>query len=82
MLNFFLTSFLLSCQSKPSPHDCDVSVVRHHALAATLSLQTEQAIQLTVDIRQAEEEWSITEDEPSEVHTISLLGLLPYEVVG
>ena len=67
---FYLTSFLLSCQSKPSPHDRDVSVVRHR-IGATLSLQTEQAMQLTVDIRQAEEEWSITEDEPSEVHTIS-----------
>ena len=82
MLILSLTSLYLACQFKPIPSGCDVSVARHHALAATLSLQTDEAIQLTVDIRQGSEEWSITEPTAAEVHTIPLLGLLPYEVVG
>ena len=74
--------WILACQDKEQTMDCELSVARHHAMAATVSLQTEQPMQLRVDIRQGDEEWSITEPESVEVHNIPLLGLLPYEAVG
>ena len=82
MIMFPLGWWMLACQDHSKAMDCEVSVSRHHAMAATLSIQTDGAIKLTADIRQGDEEWSITEPEPVEVHSIPLLGLMPFERVG
>lgn len=58
---------------------CEISVKRHHATAATVSFVTDEAEQVSVDIRQGDEQWTITEPEAIEVHDIPLIGLLPYE---